>query len=95
MKKQLTLIAGLIATSWAVQTSATQTQLQVFEPVNTTVFQLEISIEQPIIDISSSIREQANSNLQQQENAASLLLVQESRLLNVQGRTSGVESRAE
>ena len=91
MKKQLTLIAGLIASGWTVQTMAIETQVAQLKPVNTMVMQVEILLEQPAIDLSTSIREQARSNLQTQNQASSMLLVRESRLRTEQDRTLRAE----
>ncbi|MDC8830569.1 hypothetical protein [Alteromonas gilva] len=91
MKKQLTLIAGLIALSWAGQTMATETQALQLKPVNTMVMPLEILLEQPVIDVSTSIREQANSNLQTPNAVDTVLLVREDRLRTNQERSPRAE----
>ncbi|NVK56487.1 MAG: hypothetical protein HWE26_12815 [Alteromonadaceae bacterium] len=88
MKKQLTLLVGLIASGWAIQTNATETQVHQLKPVNTTVTQFEIMLEQPVIDVATSIREQVNNNLKPQDDAAAILLVRESRLRANQDRTA-------
>ena len=65
MKKQLTAVFMLATMGWSVTTLANELQATQLQPVNTAMVSVEISIDQPVLDIESSIINQVNETLQQ------------------------------
>ena len=82
MKKQLTAVVMLASLAWSATSSANPSLATQLQPVNTTMISVEISIDQPEINIESSIIDQVNQTLQQHSKTnRSLLIARESNLL--------------
>ena len=82
MKKQLTAVFMLATMGWSVSTLANELQATQLQPVNTAMVSVEISIDQPVLDIESSIINQVNETLQQHSKTnGAMLIARESSLL--------------
>ncbi|GGF53217.1 hypothetical protein [Alteromonas lipolytica] len=88
MKKQLTALVMLASMGWSASTLANNLQATQLQPVNTALVAIEISIDQPVLNIKSSIIDQVNETLQQTKNNGSVLLARENNLgLNQEATT--------
>ncbi|MBR9793082.1 MAG: hypothetical protein GYB58_15175 [Gammaproteobacteria bacterium] len=82
MKKQLTAVLMLASMGWSVTTLANELKATQLQPVNTAMVSVEISIDQPVLNIESSIINQVNETLQQHSKTnGALLIARESNLL--------------
>ncbi|WP_296043602.1 hypothetical protein [uncultured Alteromonas sp.] len=92
MKKQLTAVLLLATMGWSATTLANELQPSQLQPVNTAMVSVEISIDQPALNIELSIINQVNETLQQQsKNNGALLIARESNLLPDQEATTRTE----
>lgn len=75
MKNQMTALLTLASLGWSFTTFANDMQASQLQPVSSPLITIEINVEQPELDVKSSIINQVNENLQPQLAANGAILI--------------------